>query len=210
MADNAKTTRLISTCSGTARVVKKRDLISELEKLNIGLRRFTVGLKPFTERWVEAFNLVAGVIEPCLQGAKVFHIGSTAIPGSIAKPILDIGVAYSSSTDFEAETACLVSLGFTSKGEYGIEGRSFFTYYNDEKTYDYIHIHAFREAHPKHLAHLDFLHAHLADPSLVKKYNELKMGLVSSGVKRKDYPEAKNGYVEGVLAQARRRREMER
>ena len=187
--------------------MKKEHLISELEKLGIGLQRFTVGLEPFTERWLDAFDLVAGVLEPCLRGARISHIGSTAIPGSIAKPILDVGIAHSHSTDFEAETACLVSLGFTSKSEHGIEGRHFFTYFNEEKTYDYIHVHAFREAHPKHQAHLDFLHVHLADPSLVQKYNELKTGLVHSGVRRKDYPEVKTGYVEDVLAQVRRQRE---
>ncbi len=179
--------------------MNKNNLISVLEELSIGLRRFTVQHEHYSEQWAEAFKLVSAEISPLLGDAQVYHIGSTAIPGCIAKPILDIGIGYHQGADFAQQTQSLVELGFTSKGAYGVEGRSFFTFYNDEETFDYIHIHAYKEQDPKLLAHIAFRDAHLADASLVEKYNELKIDLVSRGVSRQDYPAAKTAYITEVL-----------
>ncbi|UZD56645.1 GrpB family protein [Shewanella algae] len=180
--------------------MNKQELIIELERLNIGLKRFTVSHEKYNDSWAEAFRLVLEFIKPCIKDCEVIHIGSTAIPGSIAKPILDIVITFEHSSGFISETKCLERLGFTSKGAYGVKGREFFTFYNRELTYDYIHIHAFPDSHPKKIAHIEFLNAHLANSSLVEEYNALKQGLVKQGISREDYPEAKTSYVEKVLS----------
>ena len=60
------------------------------------------------------------------------HIGSTAIPGMIAKPIIDIGVAVK---DFEEAKICIkpiVNLGYYYRGEHGVKGRHYFCKFNPE------------------------------------------------------------------------------
>ncbi len=68
----------------------KTQLIKRLEELGIGLERFTVQLTDYVHKWSEAYELIVSVIAPNFNGVTIYHIGSTAIPGSIAKPIIDI------------------------------------------------------------------------------------------------------------------------
>ena len=118
----------------------------------------------------------------------------------MAKPIIDIGIAYDENSAFEQQILALSSLGFTSKGEYGVEGRSFFTYYNNDESVDYIHIHAYKRGDSKLKKHLQFRDAHIQNPELRIEYNALKQGLVASGVSRQDYPLAKTAYIQKVLS----------
>ena len=58
--------------------------------------------------------------------AAIYHIGSTAIPGMKAKPIIDLlGVV----TDLEAldlQTFALSEIGYLPRGEFGIPGKKRF------------------------------------------------------------------------------------
>ncbi|MGR5150107.1 GrpB family protein [Photobacterium alginatilyticum] len=180
--------------------MNKVELIRRLEELNVGLERFTVQLIDYTPSWSKAYELIASVIIPHLGDATVYHIGSTAIPGSIAKPIIDIGIAYNENSTFEKQILSLESLGFTSKGEYGVEGRSFFTYYNGDESFDYIHVHAYKQGDLKLKKHIQFRDVHIQSPELLVEYNALKQDLVENGVSRQDYPQAKAAYIQKVLS----------
>ncbi|CAE6907931.1 hypothetical protein ACOMICROBIO_LKFPLAJE_01859 [Vibrio sp. B1FIG11] len=106
----------------------KSELIKRLEELGVGLERFTVQLTDYVHTWSAAYDLIVSAIAPNLGGVAIYHIGSTAIPGSIAKPIIDIGIAYNDNLTLKQNILALESLGFTCKGEQGVEGRCFFTY----------------------------------------------------------------------------------
>ena len=54
------------------------------------------------------------------------HIGSTAVPGLSAKPILDIGVAVKSFEAAFALVSPIEELGYTYRGENGIPRRPLF------------------------------------------------------------------------------------
>ena len=180
--------------------MNKAELIKRFEELNVGLERFTVQLTDYTHTWSEAYELIVSVIAPHLRGVTVYHIGSTAIPGSIAKPIIDIGIAYNDNSIFKQQVLALESLGFTCKGEQGVEGRCFFTYYNDDESFDYIHVHAYKRGDSKLREHIQFRDAHIQTQELLIEYNVLKQGLVASGVSRQDYPEAKAAYIQRILS----------
>ncbi|EKO3844390.1 GrpB family protein [Vibrio sp. MMH1-50] len=178
----------------------KTQLIKRLEELGIGLERFTVQLTDYVHKWSEAYDLIVSVIAPNLNGVTIYHIGSTAIPGSIAKPIIDIGIAYNDTLTFKQNILVLESLGFTCKGEQGVEGRCFFTYYNDNERFDYIHVHAYKQGDSKLRKHIQFRDAHIQNQELLIEYNSLKQGLVASGVSRQDYPAAKAAYIQRILS----------
>lgn len=179
--------------------MQKEQIIKKLESLRIGLKRGTVSVVPFHEEWKAAFNLVNDFIKPATRNAELFHIGSTAIPGCLAKPILDILVVYEPFTDFKQKTEALVRLGFTNKGERGIAGRSFFTFYNAAETMDYIHLHAYPQGHKDVAEKMMFVSELLKDKSKVKAYKQLKLSLIESGISREDYPGAKTDFIRCIL-----------
>ena len=52
----------------------------------------------------------------------IHHIGSTAIPGIYAKPILDFLLEVEAIEVMDAKSETMERLGYESKGEYGIPG----------------------------------------------------------------------------------------
>jgi GrpB-like predicted nucleotidyltransferase (UPF0157 family) len=54
------------------------------------------------------------------------HVGSTAVPGLAAKPIIDIMIAIYSLSDVQKCVAPIESLGYDYTGEHGLPERHFF------------------------------------------------------------------------------------
>lgn len=54
------------------------------------------------------------------------HIGSTAVPGLLAKPVVDIMLGTEPYHNIEAVRAALVDLGYEDMGEAGVPGRIYF------------------------------------------------------------------------------------
>ncbi|KAJ2723590.1 hypothetical protein GGI07_002545 [Coemansia sp. Benny D115] len=57
---------------------------------------------------------------------SVEHVGSTSIPGLAAKPIIDIQVVVKDFSELDQCIPELRNIGYTYKGELGIEGRQYF------------------------------------------------------------------------------------
>lgn len=56
----------------------------------------------------------------------VEHVGSTAVPGLAAKPIIDLDVVVRSSDDVPTAVRLLESLGYRHEGDLGVPGREAF------------------------------------------------------------------------------------
>ncbi len=82
----------------------------------LGLRQGTLSFTDWNAEWPAAFEAEAARIKSALQDEPIVieHIGSTAIPGLMAKPILDIGMT---SEDHETVASALVTLGYIDRGE---------------------------------------------------------------------------------------------
>ena len=79
-------------------------------------------------RWAEDFEAVAVVLREALadvRSAVVEHVGSTSVPGLVAKPILDVDVIVD-ATDVAAAVAVLESVGHVHRGDLGVSGREAF------------------------------------------------------------------------------------
>jgi GrpB-like predicted nucleotidyltransferase (UPF0157 family) len=130
---------------------------------------------PYDPLWVPAFETASGEIAAALQDNldEIHHIGSTAIPGMPAKPIIDMLAVVADLTALDQNAAEMQSLGYEVMGEFGIAGRRYFRRDNalGQRTH---HVHAFPSGSPhihRHLAFRDFLRAH---PALAEQYVAVK------------------------------------
>ncbi len=132
------------------------------------------------------------------NGVAVHHIGSTAIPSIVAKPIIDmLGVVR----DIELVDKCnaeMERLGYEVMGEYGIPTRRYFRKDNELGEREY-HFHVFQDGNPqidRHLAFRDFMNAH---PQWAQAYSDLKLSLVAKYSESiMDYHEGKSDFIQRI------------
>ena len=76
----------------------------------------------------ELFESLRARIAAALDGLpiRIEHVGSTAVPGLAAKPVIDMDVLLESGSDFPLAASRLASIGYQHQGELGVEGRNAF------------------------------------------------------------------------------------
>jgi GrpB-like predicted nucleotidyltransferase (UPF0157 family) len=128
------------------------------------------------------------------------HVGSTAVPGLAAKPIIDLDVAIHTEADLPTAIGRLASLGCTPEGDLGIPGRVAFT--RPPQTARH-HLYVCTLECPefrRHLLFRDYLRMH---PETAAAYAALKHQLaVRYRTQRDAYTEAKGSFIWKVLTSA--------
>jgi GrpB-like predicted nucleotidyltransferase (UPF0157 family) len=78
--------------------------------------------------WSQEFQRLEAAYQQSLGTlvCRVEHVGSTAIEGIAAKPILDIDLVISDIKDFQAAKEGLEKIGYLHNGDQGIPGREVF------------------------------------------------------------------------------------
>jgi len=135
-----------------------------------------VKVEKYNPKWVEAFTKEAKELDNQLGGLinNIYHIGSTAVPGLMAKPIIDIILGVKSLSQLDKQNSKLASLDYEGMGENGILGRRFFKKGGNNRTHQ---IHAFKSGDPhilRHLAFRDYLRAH---KEIAIEYGALKFDI---------------------------------
>ncbi|MFJ9392434.1 GrpB family protein [Nocardioides sp. NPDC101246] len=126
------------------------------------------------------------------------HVGSTAVPGLAAKPIIDCDIVVRAE-HVEAASAVLVSLGFEARGELGIPQRwAFWEPARLVGTNTYVIVEGSLALH-NHLAVRDVLRS---DPSLRDEYGEVKKRVGATAADIYEYGGGKNDMVQRILAAA--------
>jgi GrpB-like predicted nucleotidyltransferase (UPF0157 family) len=167
----------------------------------LGLEAGVVKLVPYTVEWQRLFEKEKALLQTAVGDSvlDIQHVGSTAIPGMVAKPILDIGIAV---TDFE-EARTLVApiggLGYQYRGEFGIPRRHYFVKGNP-RTH---HIHMVEISSRDWKNQLFFRDTLIQRPELAQEYVHLKNDLARRYAADRDaYLEGKAPFIERVLAMA--------
>ncbi|WP_346688221.1 GrpB family protein [uncultured Cloacibacillus sp.] len=85
----------------------------------LGLKRGCVALAPHEEAWEAEAARTAELLQKLLgaSAAGAEHVGSTAVRGIEAKPIIDIAVAARSLDEIKSKAALLGRYGFIFRGE---------------------------------------------------------------------------------------------
>jgi len=158
----------------------------------------------YDPHWPEHFELLRSRIAPALGpiAAAIAHIGSTAIPGLAAKPIIDLDVLLHSATDLPEAITRLATLGYQHKGDLGVPGREAFRPPpNDPPHHLYVCVPDCLE-YTRHIRFRNHLRTHR---EAAQDYERLKRILAEQYRNdREAYNQAKTEFVEGVLRHATR------
>jgi GrpB-like predicted nucleotidyltransferase (UPF0157 family) len=160
---------------------------------------------PYRAEWPALFAREADLLAHVFQntGAVIEHIGSTAVPGLGAKPVIDIMLGVRSLVDAERRVADLAKLGYQYVPEYEAElpDRRYFRKPFEQPRTHHVHIVELgSDFWMRHLLFRDYLRAH---PETAAAYYELKKRLAAeSNASGMDYTELKSPFVADVLRQA--------
>ncbi len=94
----------------------------------IGLECGAVKIMPYNPGWRQCFAKEKELLYVLLSkdAVDIQHIGSTAVPGLSAKPIIDIMVGIKALNAGLADIELLEGQGYEYRGEAGMPGRLFF------------------------------------------------------------------------------------
>jgi GrpB-like predicted nucleotidyltransferase (UPF0157 family) len=161
-------------------------------------------LAPPSATWAAAFEREASAVLDALSdlSIKLHHIGSTAIPDIVAKPVIDMLAIVPAVEALDVPAHRLAALGYEALGEFGIPGRRYFRKNapNGVRTHQ---LHAFAAGSPEIQRHLDFRDYLRAFPTEAAAYAALKQSLaVRCGSDMHAYNDGKTEFIRAVERRA--------
>ena len=164
---------------------------------------FPIALVPHNHNWSKWAEEEIEVINSLLSDfdKKISHIGSTAIPCIMAKPIVDILVEIPCDTDKEAIRKVMESAGYICMSV-SDERMSFNKGYTPEGYAERVfHIHFHPIGDNDEIYFRDYL---ISYPDIAKEYERLKLSLLPKFKHNRDaYTEAKTEFVRRISAMAK-------
>ena len=150
----------------------------------------TIIVTDYDEAWPQSFAQIRAYLWPAVQdlATTIEHVGSTAVPGLAAKPIIDIDIVIPAATLIGAIVKRLEPLGYEHRGDLGIVGRDAFRQQNALPTHHLYVCPAGSIGLQNHLIVRDYLRAH---PEVRQAYGDLKKRLAV------DFPTDIDRYVDG-------------
>jgi len=166
-------------------------------------------LETYKPQWKVEFEQLCYVFSEVLHDIPVTieHVGSTAIPGMIAKPILDIDIIPEKAETLTVITKQLKQVGYLFKNEQGVKDRFVFKQTNlfipatnTNKKWMTHHLYVCLSNSLALKNHLLFRDALLKDEELAHKYYQLKTELLAEkGMTRETYNKRKTDFILSVL-----------
>lgn len=149
--------------------------------------------------WRDAFKRVRDFVAPVVADCAVAieHVGSTAVPGLAAKPIIDVDVVVASPVTARTAIDRLATIGFEHRGDLGVPGREAFTRHPDLFPANVYVVLRTCTAYRNHIALRNYLRAH---PQAATEYGALKKELAQKFPDDIDsYVDGKTDFIVGVL-----------
>ena len=159
---------------------------------------FPIVLTPHNPLWTDWAEEEMATLSTLLSAfdTRITHIGSTAIPGIMAKPIIDILIEIPPATDKENIRKIMESAGYICMSA-SDERMSFNKGYTPEGYAERVfHIHFHHTGDNDEIRFRDYLIAH---PDIAKEYERLKLSLLSRFKHNRDaYTDAKTAFVSKI------------
>jgi len=150
----------------------------------------TVVVVDYDSAWPELFQQLRPPVWSlvCDVALSIEHVGSTAVPGLAAKPIIDMSVIVASEREVPLAIARLATLGYVHLGNLGIEGREAFRRPDGLPPHNLYVCPQGSLGLENQLAVRDYLRTH---PETARAYGELKTRLA------REFPQDIDSYVAG-------------
>jgi GrpB-like predicted nucleotidyltransferase (UPF0157 family) len=147
---------------------------------------------PHNPNWAAMFQAEADQLAPIFgsEALAIEHIGSSAIPGIKAKPIIDILIAVKDIERVDDFNEQMSALGYEPYGEFGIPGRRYFSTGHTDADRPR-HVHVFQSDNPEVARHIDFRDYMRAHPDNAQIYSRLKESLAQK------FPNDRERYTDG-------------
>ncbi len=175
----------------------------------LGLKRGTVKLYPHEEAWEREAEETIRRLRSLLgdAAADLQHVGSTAIPGIMAKPIVDIAVGAEDFAAVLARRQPLEEAGFYLRPTSLVNQLLFAcgSYYTDEGEEQTHFIHVVEKGGPDWRNYLNFRDYLRAFPEEAKAYEALKLTLAAAAPDdpgREQYTAGKHAFIRRTLEKA--------
>ncbi|NOU96615.1 GrpB family protein [Paenibacillus sp. LMG 31456] len=145
----------------------------------------------YNDNWKQMFREEAQKIKNIFgdELIDIHHIGSTSVPGLIAKPVIDIMPVVKDIEKIDSYNEQMIGLDYECMGEFGLKGRRYFRKGGDNRTHQ---VHVFqvenKEDINRHLAVRDYLRTHSEEAI---QYGNLKESLA------KQFPNDIEAYMNG-------------
>ena len=168
--------------------------------MSLGLEHGINRVVPYSSDWpiqyVRESEKIKRVCTVRILGME--HVGSTAVPGLISKPIIDIAVGVARLSVAETMKADMASIGYDYPGDVGIPDDRIF---GRDKPVRHFLVHVVEYDGAKWHQYLQFRNALRSQPQLAAEYGRLKTHIVEQHpTGRAAYAEQKTDFVNKVLS----------
>lgn len=149
-----------------------------------------VNVAEYNPQWAADFAAIAVEIREALGNLAltVHHVGSTAVPGMAAKPIIDLDVEIAGYDAFPAVAEKLAEIGYIHEGNLGIPKREAFRYEGKPHLRKH-HLYVCPSDSPELHRHLTFRNYLRSHPDAVSDYSRVKLEAAAL------YPNDIDGYI---------------
>lgn len=159
-------------------------------------------IAPYDPQWPRRFSQLAADLRTALgeTARRIDHIGSTAVPGLDAKPVIDVQIAVASLEPLEAYRLPLEALGYVHRADNPDLSKRYFRE-APGRSRTHIHVRPCGSwAEQFALLFRDYLRAHPAD---AQRYAALKYSLAEKHRNdRRAYTEAKEPFIWEIMQKA--------
>ena len=158
-----------------------------------------VVLRPYDSRWPDRFEQEAARLRLALPGLPIEHVGSTSVPGMLAKPFIDMVARVADENRLQQAIPLFESLSYryVPEAERVVPNRRFFRRLDLDPGY---HLHLVPKSAPLWSNLLKFRDALRSDAALAREYMALKRNLAEVHAGDVEaYTEAKGPSIEAWL-----------
>ncbi len=161
-----------------------------------------IEVKAYDAEWPGTFARIYAHVWPAVQHAAMAleHVGSTAVPGLPAKPVVDACVIVATPRDIPHVVKALTNIGYVHRGDLGVPEREAFRHVPSLPKHHLYASHRHSLSVRNQLSLRNYLRSH---PEAVEEYGKLKQALA------RQFPEdiecyiaGKTNFILGILRKA--------
>jgi GrpB-like predicted nucleotidyltransferase (UPF0157 family)/L-amino acid N-acyltransferase YncA len=161
-----------------------------------------VVLRQYDPEWPRSFRRIRAGVEDAVADVAVSieHVGSTAVPGLAAKPVIDIDVVVAASEKVADAVRRLEQVGYEHEGDLGVTGREAFR--SSSRLPDH-HLYVVVDGSLPYVEHVLLRDLLRADEGLAEIYADAKKQAAAEHAEdRSAYQQAKSDTIEVLLDRA--------